>query len=290
MLLIAAGSLFLLIGLALLIAHLTNPASTLQLLPGTASPVAPTTGYLGTPLAAPPLVANMPIMPVIAVQEVVSLPALPPSLTPSPVPTLTATQSPTDAPVVQATIWRDDFAPTATHTPTDLPTRTPDPTLTPTLSPTSIPQEPDRLLIPSINLDAPILKVWLQRVLIGGELYSQWGVPDGRAVGWHETSAMLGQPGNTVLNGHHNVEGRVLARLVDVQPGDKIILRAKNGDQFDYTVVQTMLLLEEDQPIEQRLENARWLLPSADERITLVTCWPPGGYSHRLVVVALPSP
>ena len=132
-------------------------------------------------------------------------------------------------------------------------------------------------------------RVWLKRILIDGQLYSQWRVPGGGASGWHETSAMLGQTGNTVLNGHHNIEGRVFADLYRVQPGEAISLIAKDGVQFNYIVVQTMLLLEEDQPVEVRLENARWLLPSSDERVTLVTCWPPDGNTYRLVVVALPE-
>jgi sortase A len=138
-------------------------------------------------------------------------------------------------------------------------------------------------------LDAPIQPVWLQQVGINGAVFSQWRVPERRAAGWHETSALLGQTGNTVLNGHHNLYGQVFRDLVKVQPGDSIRLEAADHSGRNYTVVQTMLLEEEGRSTEERLENARWLLPSQDERITLVTCWPPDGRSHRLVVIALPE-
>lgn len=121
-----------------------------------------------------------------------------------------------------------------------------------------------------------------------GTLVSQWQSPEEYAAGWHNTSAPLGKPGNTVLNGHHNAWGRVFGRLIDVEPGDSVMLYA-GSQAFLYTVVQTMLLEEAGQSLEQRLENARWLLASPDERVTLITCWPPSGNSHRLVVIALPS-
>ncbi len=38
----------------------------------------------------------------------------------------------------------------------------------------------------------------------------------------------------------------------------------------------------------QRNENGRWIGQTTDERLTLVTCWPPTGNSHRVVVVAIP--
>jgi hypothetical protein len=49
-----------------------------------------------------------------------------------------------------------------------------------------------------------------------------------------------------------------------------------------------MIFEEKDQPLDVRLENARWILPSEDERITLVTCWPQDSNTHRLVIVAVP--
>lgn len=147
---------------------------------------------------------------------------------------------------------------------------------------------PDRIEIPAIDLNAPIVAVGWQTIDLDGATYSQWEVPEMFASGWHNTSATLGHIGNTVLNGHHNAWERVFGELIEVQPGDDIILYA-GETSFTYTVVQTMILPERDQPISVRLENARWLLPSPDERVTLVTCWPQNDNSHRLVVLALPA-
>ena len=38
-----------------------------------------------------------------------------------------------------------------------------------------------------------------------------------------------------------------------------------------------------------RLANARWIQPSEDERLTLITCWPYESNTHRLIIVALPA-
>jgi len=38
-----------------------------------------------------------------------------------------------------------------------------------------------------------------------------------------------------------------------------------------------------------RQENARWIAPTDDERLTLVTCWPYTNNTHRVVVVAKPG-
>jgi sortase A len=145
------------------------------------------------------------------------------------------------------------------------------------------------LLIPDLNLDAPIRPVWLQRIESGGQVYSQWRVPAGRTVGWHNTSARLGESGNLVLNGHHNSEGHVFKDLIKIQVGAQIRLEGADGEGLNYTVVQTLLLQEAGRSLEERQANARWLLPSHDERITLVTCWPPDGNSHRFIVLALPT-
>ena len=49
-------------------------------------------------------------------------------------------------------------------------------------------------------------------------------------------------------------------------------------------------LRRKNQSLEVRRENARWIGPSHDERLTLVTCWPRNDNTHRLILVALPVP
>jgi sortase A len=149
------------------------------------------------------------------------------------------------------------------------------------------PDIPTRLVIPTIELDAPIEPAKITTLKVGGEEYEQWQAPDKFAAGWHEDSAMLGQPDNTVLNGHHNIYGKVFGRLVDLNPGDLIIVFGKQR-AFIYQITNKMILPEKYQEIDVRMDNARWILPSDDERLTLVTCWPATSNTHRLIIVARP--
>jgi LPXTG-site transpeptidase (sortase) family protein len=146
---------------------------------------------------------------------------------------------------------------------------------------------PDRLVISSIGLDAPILPTKVKKVDFEGQTYYQWLAPNKPAVGWHDSSALLGLPGNTVLNGHHNVYGEVFKDLVKIHEGD--LIEVHSGEQvFKYRVALAMLVPERFKSLSVRLENARWILPTADERLTLITCWPADSNTHRVIIVALP--
>ncbi|MGH2592916.1 MAG: sortase domain-containing protein [Anaerolineae bacterium] len=178
--------------------------------------------------------------------------------------------------------------------PTPEPTRPADPaplaTPVETAQPATefVPSVPTRLAIPAIGLDAPVVTVGWSAVTQNGQQVSMWDVPNWRAAGWLKTTARVGEPGNTVLDGHHNVYGEVFRYLVDLEPGDTIQLWA--GDRArDYIVSLMKILPEKGQPIEVRLENAKWIQPTEDERLTLVTCWPYENNTHRLIVVALPA-
>jgi sortase A len=84
------------------------------------------------------------------------------------------------------------------------------------------------------------------------------------------------------------VDGKVFGHLIDLEEGDLITVYS-GGRPFLYRVKLKMTLRELNQPIEVRYENARWIMPSEDERLTLVTCWPETGNSHRLIIVAFPA-
>lgn len=149
------------------------------------------------------------------------------------------------------------------------------------------PADPGRIVIPQIGLDAPVINAPYQTIEVAGQTFEQWSAPGFYAAGWQEGSARLGEPGNTVLNGHHNIDGEVFGHLRDLQQGDEIIIYA-GSRAFHYAVSQVMKLKERDAGIAQRQENARWVLSSTDERLTLVTCWPPASNTYRLIVVAVP--
>jgi sortase A len=101
------------------------------------------------------------------------------------------------------------------------------------------------------------------------------------------TSAPLGKPGNTAITGHHNIAGEVFRNLVKLKPGDRITVYSKDMP-FYYEITTRKILPERGQPAEVRRENARWMQPTEDERITLITCWPYTSNTHRLIIVAKP--
>jgi len=165
--------------------------------------------------------------------------------------------------------------------------RLPSPTMAAPTTTDFAPGVPTRLVIPSIKLDAPVVPVGWSIVNQNGQQVSVWDVPNRRAAGWLKTTAQVGQPGNTVLDGHHNIYGEVFRYLVDLKQGDTIQVWVDDQSR-EYVISLMKILPEKGQPLKVQLENARWIQPTKDERLTLVTCWPYESNTHRLIVVALP--
>lgn len=155
------------------------------------------------------------------------------------------------------------------------------------IKPKRLPGVPDRIVIPAIELDAPVVRAKSYRIDMDGQLFGLFMAPSRFAAGWHPTSARLGEIGNTVINGHHNMLGRVFQNLVNVSVGDEIIMYSRDRE-YRYIVTQKMILMERDAPVTVRANNARWMMRSTDERLTLITCWPAYSNTHRLVIVAAP--
>ncbi len=160
------------------------------------------------------------------------------------------------------------------------------PTAIPTPTPT--PQRPTRIVIPEIGVDAPVVAISLQPAEVDGQTQAVWPVPATYAAGWHDTSAPLGVSGNTVLNGHNTTNGEVFRDLYTLEVGEAIAVYA-DDTPYAYAVSEILILPEAGQPLEARLENARYILPTGDERLTLVTCHPYGSLRYRLVVIAHPA-
>jgi len=183
----------------------------------------------------------------------------------------------------------------ATPTDTAVPTPTPTVALPPTWTPTPLPPTPTpaiypptRIVIPSVGIDAPVVPTHWEMKEVAGAQQPVWVVPDAPYVGWHETSAPLGRPGNTVLNGHNWPENGPFRLLHKVQPGDPLIVYS-GAIVFLYRVDEVLLLPEAGQPLEVRQANARYIQPTDDERVTLVTCHPYGSTRFRLIVIAHPA-
>jgi sortase A len=188
---------------------------------------------------------------------------------------------------------------TATLAPTMMPTAPPPlpsststqppVTHTPTPDASSAQAAPTRLIIPAIDLDVPVIEMGWSVIEKDGQLVSEWDVPEWRAAGWLKTSAPVGAIGNTVLEGHQDIDGRVFEHLEKLKEGDAIVVQTASFTR-NYVIAFRTIVPEKDQPLEVRRENARWIGPSNDERLTLVTCWPRNDNTHRLILVALPAP
>jgi LPXTG-site transpeptidase (sortase) family protein len=158
--------------------------------------------------------------------------------------------------------------------------------------PTEIPIviAPKAIVIEKIELEAPVLETEQISVRIAEQQYAQFLVPEEYAAGWHAGSAPIGVPGNTVISGHHNAYGAVFKDLIKLEIGDVIKLVDEEGRQYKYYIANKMIFPEKDESLEVRLENGRWIQPTDDERLTVVTCWPADSNSHRLILVAVPEP
>ncbi len=195
-----------------------------------------------------------------------------PTSTPAPAP------SPTRAPFIplRSPVDADSSAPPA-----------PTPIVTPGAFPPAATSPPDRILIPSIGVDDPVVTVGFSLVQEGPYLVKVYEVAE-YAAGWHRDSALPGAVGNTVIAGHNNTKGEVFRDLYKLEPGDMVYISA-DGRWYPFRVAQKLLLREVGVPPEQQFENARWIEPTDDVRLTLVSCWPYATNTHRVIVVAVPD-
>ncbi len=156
--------------------------------------------------------------------------------------------------------------------------------------PTSVEASPiTRVVAESIDLDAPVVAVgWTTITNESGTPVNVWTVAD-YAAGWHKNSTLPGQGGNIVLSGHHNIKGEVFRYTIELNVGDMVTLY--EGDQaFKYVVVDKFIVKDKGEPDAVRRENAKWIGPFNEERLTLVTCWPYTNNTHRAIVIAKPVP
>jgi sortase A len=184
--------------------------------------------------------------------------------------------------------------PTATPTVTPWPTASPSPTATlrPTPRPTPIhapaDSDPTRIQAPSIRLDTAVITVGIKEQYEKGVLTKIWEVAD-YAAGFHESMARPGHVGNTVISGHNNARGEVFRDIDKLKPGDEVYVWV-GPSIYRYKVEAIYQLPMTDVSDAILAENHRWIESTDDQRLTLVTCWPYWGVTHRTVVVAFPTP
>jgi len=251
---------------------------------------------------APVAAAATTVVPVVTPAPTAPPPAALPSLTPLP-PTATATelvQPPTATPTEFTT------AAVATPTVTAVPTATPLPAATPAAIPAVSAGAPVRIVIPDLEIAVPVVEMGWRVVETANGPQSEWVIPE-NAAGHHINSAPLSVPGNIVISGHNNIAGSVFMPISqawdddnrarvddytdssDILNGRTIQLYDATGRGYDYTITAFYRLRDTGVSLAQRVENARFMQPTADPQLTLITCWPPELNLYRLIVVARPA-
>ncbi len=259
------------------------------LIAGACALIAVNVPYLSSLVEAPPSEFAVTVAPAELLHpfETVEAPA---GATPAPVVVLPALDAATPPSEIRPPATRppSEIAPPATRPPGEIrpPAGAPDTPREPAADRRRIaPAMPDRLVIPAIRLDVPVTEsVWVALPELNAGYFD---APPLRAAGWQPTSAKMGEPGNLVMSGHNNILGRVFENLKDLKAGDLIYVRAGRRE-ITYRITERKLLIEKDQSIEVRTQNAQYIVPGGDDRLTLVTCWPPDNNTHRIIIIARP--
>jgi LPXTG-site transpeptidase (sortase) family protein len=147
-----------------------------------------------------------------------------------------------------------------------------------------------RIVVPAIKLDKKVIEVgWTAQKQPDGQEVAVWDV-DKYRVGHHQGSSNPGDGGNVVLAGHSGGYAYPFNDIYYLKPGDLIELYS-NGQVYQYTVTDHILVDEVGQPLEKRLENARYIEPTDEEVVTMVACWPltgPNKFAQRIIIRSKP--
>ena len=127
--------------------------------------------------------------------------------------------------------------------------------------PTAGVEQAVRILIPSIDVDAPVVQ---------GDGWEQLK----KGVGQHIGSTNPGQQGNLVLAGHNDVYGEIFRFLENLKPGDQIIIYTQLR-QYVYTVSETQIV----EPTQVEV-----MTPTTEPTVTLISCYPYLVDNKRIVV------
>jgi len=148
---------------------------------------------------------------------------------------------------------------------------------------------PQRLQIPAIALDAPIIPVGWYLNPTTNE--TEWEVAR-YAVGHHQDSGVPGGGTNIVLSSHVAGYGRLFADLDKLHIGDQFTITSATHT-YTYAVIHITYVDSSRSNMAEHIANMALLDPTPDEQVTLITCWPASGaqrFTQRLIVVATPVP
>lgn len=130
-------------------------------------------------------------------------------------------------------------------------------------APTPAPHQGNRIQIPALNIDAPIVQ---------GDGWEQLM----KGVAQHLGTANPGEKGNMVLSGHNDVYGEVFRYLDRLKPGDQIVVFTST--QSHTYIVKEWKLVAPDQ--------VEVMAPTPNETLTLISCYPYLVDTQRIAVKA----
>jgi sortase A len=129
--------------------------------------------------------------------------------------------------------------------------------------PTPESQPPTRIVIPKINVDAPVLE---------GD---DWETLK-KGVGHHIGTANPGERGNVYISGHNDIYGQTFRRLEELDLGDEVVIYA-GPKSYRYVVREKRIVEPKDVSV---------MYPTTEPILSLQTCYPFMVDTHRLVVIA----
>ncbi len=135
--------------------------------------------------------------------------------------------------------------------------------ITPLPMPTPGPEQAVRIQIPGIGVDAPVIE---------GD---DWE-PLKQGAGHHIGSANPGESGNCIISAHNDIFGEIFRDLPELDLDDAVFVHTAS-QVYRYVVTQKRFIEPTDVSV---------MYPTSSPVLTLISCYPYGIDSHRIVVTA----
>jgi sortase A len=135
--------------------------------------------------------------------------------------------------------------------------------ITPQPAPTRGPEHAIRIQIPSISVEAPVVEGDDWEALKQG-------------AGHHIGSANPGESDNCIISAHNDIFGEIFRDLPDVELGDEVFIYT-TSQVYRYVATQKRIIEPDDVSV---------MYPASSPVLTLISCYPYGIDSHRIVVIA----
>jgi len=135
--------------------------------------------------------------------------------------------------------------------------------ITPLPVPTRGPEQATRIQIPAIGVDAPVVE---------GDDWESLK----QGAGHHIGSANPGESGNCIISAHNDIFGEIFRDLPDLDLDDEVFVHTAS-QVYRYVVTQKRIIEPTDVSV---------MYPTSSPVLTLISCYPYGIDTHRIVVIA----